>query len=104
MAKHHKLTLLSLLLINVSASAYAANSNNLGYMMTRSSSSSSAEREALEMLIVNPRENPTPILEVDGYKPRSRWDELGKAKVDTFGQCGKFDPNLTVLNSLMMAI
>ena len=99
MAKHHKLTLLSLLLINVSASAYAANSNNLGYMMTRSSSSSSAEREALEMLIVNPRENPTPILEVDGYKPRSRWDELGKAKVDTFGQCGKFDPNLTVLNS-----
>ncbi|WP_105903699.1 hypothetical protein [Vibrio gangliei] len=97
MAKYHRLTLISLLLFN--SSAFAANSTDLGYMMSRSTSSSAAEREALEMLIVNPRENPTPILEVDGYKPRSRWDELAKAKVDTFGQCGKFDPNLSVLNS-----
>ncbi|MBD1577115.1 hypothetical protein HC723_11795 [Vibrio sp. S11_S32] len=90
--------LLAFLLSPLAANATSKESQSI-YLHSSGISSNTAERSALEDLIFADRETPIPVFSVDGYKPRSRWDSLGRASIDAFGQCGKFDPSISINKS-----
>lgn len=59
-----------------------------------------SQREMIERMIIRPGERSQQTFNMNGFKPRVKFQSLVKAKAGLFGRCGSFDPNLSIANSL----
>lgn len=84
---------------SISVTSHAAPVNYSAYTNISKNPTSTAEREALEELILSPDESQFPVMKLDEFRPHRIWESIASAKIDVFGKCGKFDPQESVKNS-----